>query len=61
MNATHIVTVASKSGQRLNPLTYGSEAWRTCYGQADIDDRLAAAAKNPDLEVRVWTITGGTR
>jgi len=49
---THIVTVTSKSGRRVNPLTYGSAAWRTCYGLVDLGDRLAAI-RDPDLEVSV--------
>jgi len=50
---THRVTVTSRSGQRVNPLTYGSPGWRQCYGLADLGDRLAAASRDPDLEVSV--------
>ena len=50
---THIVRVTRKDGGRVNPLTYGSRAFRECYGLTDLADRLAAANRDPALEVSV--------
>jgi hypothetical protein len=50
---THILTVRSKSGQRINPVTFGSSTFCTCYGLVDLAVRLAKAARYPDLEVTV--------
>lgn len=53
---THVLTVRSKTGQPVNPLT--GEATDSCavYGDADLRARLAAAANNPDLETQVRRI-----
>jgi hypothetical protein len=53
-----MVEVASKTGKRINPLTLGSAAFRTCYGRADLDDRLSAVAADPDLELTVCEVSG---
>ena len=53
MKPTHILTVRSLSGKRINPVTLGSSTFCTCYGQTDLDARLAAAAKDPDIDVSV--------
>ena len=50
---THILTVRSRSGRRINPLTLGSSDFCTCYGLVDLAARLAKAAKDPDIEVTV--------
>ena len=51
--ATHVLTVRSKSGKLLNPLS--GEPVNSCavYGLVDLGERLAAADKDPDLEVSV--------
>jgi hypothetical protein len=53
MKPTHTLTVTSRSGQRINPVTYGSPSFRTCYGLVDLAVRLALIAKYPDLAVTV--------
>jgi hypothetical protein len=55
---THIVTVTSASGSRVNPLTFGSPGFRECHGLVDLAARLAAAARNPDLRVTVERLPG---
>jgi hypothetical protein len=51
---THVLTVTSKSGKRVSPLRYGPPSgFCACYGQVDLDARLARAAKDPDLSVSV--------
>jgi hypothetical protein len=50
---THTLTVTSRSGQRVNPVTFGSPAFRTAYGLVDLAVRLALVASDPDLEVTV--------
>ena len=53
MKPTHILIVRSLSGKRINPVTLGSSTFCTCWGQTDLDARLAAAEKDPDIEVSV--------
>ncbi len=53
MEATHTLTVTSRSGKRVNPVTYGSPTFRTVYGLVDLAVRLALVARDPDLEVTV--------
>jgi hypothetical protein len=57
LDVSHMVEVTSKTGQRINPLTLGSAAFRTCYGRADLDDRLSAVAADLDLELSVCEVT----
>ena len=55
--ATHILTARSKSGKTLNPLNGEPEDSIAVYGQEDLDRRLAAAAKDPDIEVSTRPVT----
>ena len=56
---THALSARSRSGQRLNPLTWGSPTFRTAYGEADVGARLARAARDPDIEVSVRPLRSG--
>jgi len=51
--ATHVLTVRSKSGKSLDGITGESVTRCSVYGLVDLADRLARAARNPDLEVTV--------
>jgi hypothetical protein len=51
---THILTARSLSGERLNPLTYGSPTFRYAYGPADVEARMERAAKDgAEVDVKV--------
>jgi hypothetical protein len=58
---THLVWVTRRDGGRVNPLTYGSRAFRECYGLTDLADRLAAANRVPGLDVSVEHLPGTPR
>ena len=51
--ATHVLTVRSVSGKPLDLVTQGPVASCAVYGLTDLATRLAAADKDPDLEVSV--------
>lgn len=50
---THTLTVTSKSGKRINPLTFGSPEFRKAYGLVDLAMRLSRIGSDPDLAVTV--------
>jgi hypothetical protein len=56
---THILTARSLSGERLNPVTYGSPTFRYAYGLPDVEARQARAAKD-GAEVDVTPVTRRT-
>lgn len=56
--ATHILTVRSRSGRSLDLVTKGPVTSCAVYGLIDLADRLARAARNPDLEVTVKEVPG---
>lgn len=56
--ATHVLTVRSKSGKSLDLVTKGPVTSCAVYGLIDLADRLARAARNPDLEVTVEEVAG---
>jgi hypothetical protein len=59
--ATHILTARSRSGRPLNMVTGGPVECCAVYGLADLARRLAAAARDPDLEVTVRRLPGSRR
>jgi hypothetical protein len=56
--ATHVLTVCSLSGQSLDGVTGEPVTRCAVYGLIDLADRLARAARNPDLEVSVKEVQG---
>jgi hypothetical protein len=53
MKPTHVLTVTSKSGRKINPVTFGSPEFRNAYGLVDLAVRLSRIGADPDLQVTV--------
>lgn len=49
--STYVLTVISRTGQKVDQITGASSDSITVYGDADLKRRIKAAEKNPDLHI----------